>query len=125
MPRVDRGELFNAGVILYCHLRDFLKAKVALDPERLRALDPSADLPQIQEQLDHLVRVCDGGPAAGPIGRLPLKERFHWLVAPRSTVVQTSPVHSGMCGEPDLALERLFERMVLPPTANDPSGGEQ
>jgi len=114
VPRVEREEFINAGVILYCLTQRFLGARVALDPQRLRALYPDADVELVQGHLDSIPRVCAGGRNAGPIGQLPQKERFHWLVAPRSTILQTSPVHSGLCADPQAALEALFARMVLP-----------
>lgn len=112
VPRVERGELINAGVIVYCRARDFLAARVELDRERLAALAPDADPDEVQAHLDCIPRVCAGAADAGPIGRLSRAERFHWLVAPRSTVVQTSPVHSGLCGDPAETLERLMQTMV-------------
>ena len=112
VPRVDREEFVNAGVILYCRTRDFLGARVALDPARLRALDPDVDLEVVRGHLDSLVRVAAGEPAAGPIAGLARAERFHWLVAPRSTIIQISPVHSGLCDDPAQALEHLLAQMV-------------
>ncbi len=112
VPRPERGELINAGVILYCRARDFLEARIALDRARLLALDPSADADEIERALDVFPQVCAG---QGPIGRLPLAERFHWLVAPRSTAVQVSPVHAGLCDDPAAALDHLLQAMVLPP----------
>lgn len=118
VPRVEREEFLNAGVILYCLTRRFLGARVALDERRLAALWPEADAALVREHLASIPRVCEGGKAAGPIGQLPQKERFHWLVAPRSTILQTGPVHSGLCREPEEALERLMDRMVrVPPRA--------
>ncbi len=114
VPRVEREEFINAGVILYCLTQRFLGARGALDPQRLRALSPDADVELVQGHLDSIPRVCAGGRNAGPIGQLPQKERFHWLVAPRSTILQTSPVHSGLCADPQAALDALFARMVLP-----------
>lgn len=115
VPQVERGEFINAGVIVCCTGRQFLKARVELDEARLLALDPHADVAAVQAGLAAIVRVCEGGPAAGPIGRLPLRARFDWLVAPRSTVIQTSRVHAGRTTDPDEALERLLERMVRRP----------
>lgn len=114
VPRVERGEFLNAGVVLLCLERDFLEARVELDAARLHALDPGADLARIEEHLEAFVRVARGGEDAGPIGRLSLRERFHWLVAPRSTVLQISPVHVGLCDSPEDALEGLLDRMVRP-----------
>lgn len=112
VPRVERGEFVNAGVILFCRDRKYLAARIELDPRRLAALDPSLDPDEVARYLEPIPRICAGGPDAGPIGRLSLRERFDWLVAPRSTVVQTSPVHSGLLEDPDVALERLVDSMV-------------
>ena len=112
VPRVEREEFLNAGVILFCLERDFLGARVALDRERARAIFHGLDLALVEEHLAAIPRICAGGEGAGPIGRLPRRERWHWLVAPRSTVLQVSPVHSGLCEAPAAALDRLFESMV-------------
>ncbi len=114
VPWVEREEFINAGVILSCPEKGFLGARIWLDRDRLRALEPGLDPDLVQRHLDVIPRVCKGGPGAGPIGALPQRARFHWLVAPRSTIIQTSPVHSGLCDDPEEALERLFERMVRP-----------
>ncbi|ABS25838.1 DUF3037 domain-containing protein [Anaeromyxobacter sp. Fw109-5] len=118
VPRVEREEFVNAGVILFCLAQDFLAARVELDRERVRALFPGVDLPLVEEHLAALSRVAAGGEGSGPIGGLSLRERFHWLVAPRSTVIQVGPVHSGVCEVPAQALEKLLDRMVR--TAPDP-----
>ena len=120
VPRVEREEFINAGVILFCLERDFLEACVTLDRERVRALFPATDLTTIEEHLLTVPRICSGGDHSGPIGRLSLRERFHWLVAPRSTVLQVSPVHSGLCEDPRLALDELMCAMVLPSDAKEP-----
>jgi len=112
VPRVERGEFVNAGVVLYSSERDFLEARVELDRDRVRALFPDADLATIEEHLLAVPRVCAGGEGSGPIGRLSKRERWHWLVAPRSTVLQVSPVHSGLSDEPARALDELMERLV-------------
>ena len=112
VPRVERGEFLNAGVIVWCLAQDYLAARVALDVARLRALDPHADVDAISAHLASVPRVCAGDPSGGPIAQLPQKERFHWLVAPRSTVIQTSPVHAGRAELPDAALGRLFKTLV-------------
>jgi hypothetical protein len=112
VPRVDREEFVNAGVIVFCLERDFLAARVALDRDRVLALSPDADLAVIDEHLQSVPRICAGGDGGGPIGRLSARERFHWLVAPRSTVLQISPVHSGLTEDPEAALERLMDQMV-------------
>ena len=115
VPRVDREEFVNAGVVLFCLERDFLAAKVALDADRLRALAPDVDLALVEEHLGAVPRIAAGAPDGGPIARLPPRERFHWLVAPRSTIIQVSPVHAGLCDDPARALDHLFDRMVRPP----------
>lgn len=115
VPRVERGECINAGVILFCLTKRFLAAKVELDERRLLALAPDVDLELVRGHLEAIPRICAGGRAAGPIGQLPQKERWHWLVAPRSTIIQTSPVHSGLCEDPAQALEHLMDRMVRLP----------
>lgn len=115
VPRVERGEFVNAGVVLYCQEKRFLEAAVHLDPERLRALDPRLDLEAVRAHLEAARRVCAGGPGAGPIGLLPPVQRFGWLVAPRSTIVQPSPVHTGLAEDPQDALDHLLETMVRPP----------
>jgi hypothetical protein len=105
----------NAGVVLYCQADAFLGARIHLDADRLRALDPGADLEAVRAHLEAARSVCGGGPEAGAVGRLPLRERFGWLVAPRSTVVQPSAVHTGLTDDPEAELERLLSAMVLPP----------
>lgn len=115
MPRVERGELINAGVILFCLERDFLQARVEVNEPRLRALWPGTDLELVRQHLEAIPRICAGSPEGGPIARLSLRERFRWLVAPRSTMVQVSPVHSGLCDSPERALDDLFRQMVLVP----------
>jgi hypothetical protein len=112
VPRVDRGELINVGVILSCPAVDFLEARIELDAARLRALDPSADVDATLANLEMIPRVCRGGADAGPIGEMPQRSRFHWLVSPRSTIIQLSPVHTGRTSDPEKALERLLETMV-------------
>ena len=118
VPRVERGEQINVGVILSCVDTDFLEARIELDEARLRAVDPAPDLEAIREGLATITAVCAGGAAAGPIGALPPRGRFGWLVSPRSTVVQVSPVHTGRTSDPAAALERLLETMVRQNTAN-------
>lgn len=114
VPRVDRGELINAGVILFCLQKDFLAARVEVDEARLRALWPGVDVDLVRQHLQAIPRICAGDPDAGPIARLSLRERFHWLVSPRSTMIQISPVHSGLCEHPESALDDLFAKMVRP-----------
>jgi hypothetical protein len=112
VPRVEREEFVNAGAILFCLERDFLAARVELDRARLSALAPDADLALVEEHLAAIPLVAAGGEGSGPIGKLSRRERFHWLVAPRSTIIQVSAVHSGLCDDPARALELLLERMV-------------
>lgn len=112
VPRVEREEFVNAGVILFCLGLDFLEARVVLDPARVRALDPGADLALIEEHLRAVQRIAAGGEDGGPIGRLGVRERFHWLVSPRSTMIQVSPVHAGLCEDPREALGRLMASLV-------------
>lgn len=112
VPQVEREEFLNVGVILFCRTRRFLDARIALDRQRLAALAPGLNLDMVQAQLDLFPRICAGGPEAGPIGQLEQPERFHWLVAPRSTSVQVSTVHCGLCHDPQAALDDLFEKLV-------------
>ena len=115
VPRPERGEFVNAGVVLYCPALRFLDAYVHLDSERLRALDPKLDSEAVLAHLEAIRTVCAGGQGAGSIGLLEPGERFGWLVAPRSTVVQPSPVHTGLADDPETALEHLVRVMVLLP----------
>ena len=112
VPRVERGEFLNAGVILFCSTKAVLEARIALDRERLLHLHPQVDVALVESHLDAIPRVCRGGAEAGPIGELPQRARFHWLVAPRSTIIQMSPVHSGVHRDPTTALQQLFEKLV-------------
>ena len=116
-PEVERGECVNVGVVLICRQRRYLGARLAMDAERLRALWPALDLDAVSRQLDGMQRVADGAPDAGPIARLSQAERFHWLVAPSSTIIQPSPVHSGLCDDPAAVLDELMARLVLLPAA--------
>ncbi len=112
VPRVDREEFLNAGVILFCLERRFLCAHIHVDENRLRALWPGLDLTLVQAHLEAFVRVCHGEADAGPIARLSQRERFHWLTAPRSTMIQVSPVHSGLCESPHTTIEKLVQQLV-------------
>ena len=114
VPRIERGECFNAGVVWFCRPRRYLSARAGLDPMRLTALAPGADAEILRAHLDALVAVADGDPAAGPIAALDQSDRFHWLVAPSSTVLQPSAVHTGLCEDPAEMLDRLFRALVLP-----------
>ena len=112
VPRVERGEFVNAGIILSCDVERILLAGIELDEKALLAIDARLDLDLVKSVLQSIPAICAGGEAAGDIGRLSARERFHWLVAPRSTIVQTSPVHTGQCAEPAAALEHLMQTMV-------------
>ena len=112
VPRVERGEFMNVGVIVSCEKTGYLKAAVELDEARLRALDPLVDLATLRRHLEAMQRICAGGPDAGPIGLLPQRARFHWLTARRSAIIQTSTVHMGRCGDMDAIVEHLMDRMV-------------
>ncbi|HET7434741.1 MAG TPA: DUF3037 domain-containing protein [Thermoanaerobaculia bacterium] len=112
VPRVERGEFINAGTILFSPTARFLGARIALDAARLHALAPALDLEVVQNYLDIIPLICNGGPDAGAIGSLSQSERFHWLTAPRSTIIQTSPMHSGVHADPGAALEQLFAKLV-------------
>jgi hypothetical protein len=112
VPRVDRDERINAGVILFCPAAAFLGCRIVLEEARLRALAPGLDVAAVAAQLDAIRAVCAGDPAAGPIAVLSPSERFHWLTTPRSTVVQPSVAHAGLCDDPGTALDRLFASAV-------------
>ena len=114
VPRVEREEFFNVGVIVHAPTLRFLGCALDLDQPRITALADALDQDRLRAHLQAIRRVCDGDPGAGPIAALPAPERFHWLVAPRSAVVQTSPVHGGLCDDPAAALHALFERRVAP-----------
>ena len=103
VPRVERGEAINVGIILSCPARDYLAAGIELDVSRIRALDAGFDVASAQAHLDAIPRICRGGPEAGALGALPARARFHWLVSPRSTVIQMSPVHTGRTADPAAA----------------------
>lgn len=112
VPDVERGECLNAGVVLFARRSRFLAAKIGLDDARLRALAPEADAAAIGRHLESLAAIAAGDTDAGPIAALDQSERFAWLVAPSSTVIQPSPVHTGLCGDPQERLDALFERLV-------------
>ena len=114
VPRVERGEQLNAGVVLFCRRRRFLAAKVELDENPLAARAPDHDPAQVRAHLDALARIAAGDPAGGAVARLDASERFGWLVAPSSTMIQPSPVHTGLCEDPEEMLERLFAELVAP-----------
>ena len=112
VPKVDREEFINAGVIVSCPDLSFLEARIKLDESRLLSLDPNVDMDLVRDHLATIPTICRGGDDAGSIGKLPQRQRFHWLVAARSTVIQTSPVHTGRCHDPAAALEHLVATMV-------------
>lgn len=112
VPRVERGETINVGVILSCPDMRYLEARIELDEARLRALDETLELDALQAHLATIPLVCKGGPEAGALGDLPQRNRFHWLVSPRSTMIQPSPVHTGRTSDPAVAMERLLATMV-------------
>jgi hypothetical protein len=112
VPKVDREEFINAGVILSCPDLSFLEARIKLDESRLLALAPNVDLDLVRDHLAAIPTICRGGEEAGAIGLLPQRQRFHWLVSASSTMIQTSPVHTGRCNDPAAALERLVATMV-------------
>jgi hypothetical protein len=113
VPRVDREEFVNAGVIVFCLSQKFLQARVHVDDALLIAFSPELDLNLVRLHLEAIPQICLGDPDAGPIARLSVRERFHWLVAPRSTVIQISPVHSGLCESPQSMLDDLFRQLVM------------
>jgi hypothetical protein len=117
VPKVERAEFVNVGVIVSCPERDLLLARIEVDERRLLALDPTLDLQSVQTHLAAIPTICAGGEKAGPIGRLSQRERFYWLVAPRSTIIQTSPTHTGAACDLEAVVERLLQTMVRPPSA--------
>jgi hypothetical protein len=114
VPRVEREEFINVGVLVSCPGASLLVAGIELDEARLRALDPGADIDAVRLHLQAIERICRGGRDAGPIGQLPVRARFHWLTAKRSSIIQMSPVHTGRCLEPGQIVEHLLARMVRP-----------
>jgi len=115
MPRVERGEFLNVGVVLFGREQAFLQARFEVDARRLLSLAPEVDLEAVKRHLATFQAVCDGDPSGGPIAAMPASERFHWLVAPRSTMIQTSPVHPGRSTDPERALQDLLEEFVRTP----------
>jgi Protein of unknown function (DUF3037) len=120
IPRVDRGEAMNAGIVLYCRPRRYLGARLALDADVLRALDPEADVAGVQRALAAMAQVCGGAGGSGagspgPAGAQDIGRRFRWLTAPRSTVVQAGPVHTGLTRDPDAEIDGLLRALVLRP----------
>lgn len=112
VPSVERGERLNVGVVLFCRQRGFIGLRFAVDESRLRTLAPGLDVGEVSAHLEGLVGVAEGAPEAGAVAALPQSERFGWLVAPSSTIVQSSEVHTGLCEDPGATLEALFARLV-------------
>lgn len=119
VPRAERGEAINAGIVLLCRPKRFLGARVALDEARLRALDPACDPADVRAHLAAIERIAAGDPAGGPIAALSQAERYHWLVAPSSTVIQPSEAHTGLTADPAATLEHLFCTLVEAPSMTD------
>jgi hypothetical protein len=117
MPRVERGECVNVGVVLFVRERRYLAARIEVDPSRLLALAPDLDLPLVERHLASFLAIGEGDAAGGPLSALPPAERFHWLTAPRSTMIQTSPAHVGRTLDPAAELDRLLDAYVRPPVA--------
>jgi Protein of unknown function (DUF3037) len=113
VPRVERGEAVNAGVVLFCRPLRFLGARTQLDEMLLRALAPECDAAAVRQALEAIERIAAGDAAGGPLAELPPSERFHWIVAPSSTIVQPGPVHTGLTTDPAGELSRLFARLVV------------
>ncbi|MER3435919.1 MAG: DUF3037 domain-containing protein [Leptolyngbya sp. ERB_1_1] len=114
VPKVEREEFANVGVIVSCPTRRFLQARIEVDEARLLAIDATLDLEMVRQHLAAIPMICAGGEQAGAIGQLPHRERFHWLVAPRSTMIQTSRVHTGLCEDLTAVLEHLLDKTVRP-----------
>jgi Protein of unknown function (DUF3037) len=112
VPNIERGERLNVGVVLFCRQLGFLGTRVGLDHARLTALDPDVPVTELADHLDALVRVSHGAPGAGPVAALPASERFGWLAAPSSTILQASAVHTGLCCDPAATLDALYNRLV-------------
>jgi hypothetical protein len=113
VPHVEREEFLNVGVILYCSAKKYLQTRVTLDESRLKSLCRKLDVEEIKAHISSFEQIATGGIHAGPIGKLPHPERFRWLTATRSTVLQTSKVHPGLTNDPDAVLERLHRQLVL------------
>jgi Protein of unknown function (DUF3037) len=124
VPRVERGECVNVGVVVFCRQRAFLGMRVELNRPRVLALAPDLDLALVARYLQGMERICAGDPDGGPIARLSQAERFHWLVSPSSTMIQPSPVHSGLCERPAETLEELMAELVRVPAAEASTSGE-
>lgn len=112
VPRVERGEFLNVGVILYCASKNFLQIKYSLNKERLLALSPEIEINEVREILHSFEQICKGTAEGGSIAKLPLSSRFRWLTAARSTIIQSSPVHPGLCSDMDKTIDKLYKEMV-------------
>ena len=112
VPRVEKEEFMNVGIILSCPEKEFLAARIKLDEERLKAFDPSLDIETVKSYLLSIPEICLGGSGSGGIGKLTKRERFRWLTSPKSTIIQTSPVHSGYCKDPEKEIEQLLDKIV-------------
>lgn len=117
VPDIARGEFVNAGVVLLCRTKRFLGARVGLDPARLAAIAPGLPADAVRPHLEAIVHIAAGDPDGGPIARLGLAERFHWLVAPSSTMIQVSEAHTGLCHDPAVELDHLFAALVERPAS--------
>lgn len=120
VPRVERGEFLNVGAVVFGREGPFLRARIDLEPARLALLDPDVDVGTVERHLQTFLAICEGRDQGGPLAALPAPERFHWLVAPRSTIIQTSPVHVGRTDDPDAALETLMRELVRAPGSQTP-----
>jgi hypothetical protein len=114
VPSVERGESLNVGVVVFCRRRRFLAARTLIDEDRLRTIAADLDVDALRRHLDGMTRVAAGDPAGGAVAKLDQSERFGWLTAASSTIVQPSPIHTGLCDDPQAVLDRLFERLVAP-----------
>ena len=112
VPHVEREEFLNVGIILYCQAESFLHSVFEVDEERIKILCSKLDFAELRDYITSFERICQGGDDAGPIGKLPIAERFRWLTSARSTMLQTSPVHPGLCNDAQGMLDRLFEQLV-------------
>jgi hypothetical protein len=112
VPRVERQEFINAGIVVFCLEKRYLAARIHLDEARLKALWPGIDVEVVRQHLEAIPRICAGDETAGPIAKLSQRERFHWLISPRSTMIQPSPVHTGLCENTDELPERLAKQLL-------------
>ncbi len=113
VPKVDREEFINVGIIILCEEKKYLESKIHLDEKRLKVLAPEFDIQTAKAHLALIPRICEGDPDAGEMAKLSQRKRFNWLTSPRSTIIQTSPVHSGCCKNPEHAIDQLMNRMVI------------